>query len=343
MKTRHFFFLTLMLSIATAHAQPKVSEIAYAYKNLTVFLLQGGDQVKRSYITLEEAMKNKEITLHETSNVGELRIDNNSDKYVFIMSGDIVKGGKQDRTISEDMVLKPKSKNIPLTSFCVEHGRWQTRGSEKSSEFSSSSKTLSNKNLKIAARSSKSQSEVWKEVDNYQNEAGKNVNANIKSNASASSLQLSLESKELQTTAADYIKALTTAFQNEKNVVGFAFCINGKISTIEYFGNAGLAAKLQKKLIESAVNEAIFEYSKELKFTPCASDDVNRFMQEAANGKETVSNIGDDVVLRQKKTGKSMMFRIFNTSASEYPIHVSIYSTEGMTEKITPVNLRRNR
>ncbi|MDR0660584.1 MAG: hypothetical protein LBG19_07260 [Prevotellaceae bacterium] len=85
----------------------------------------------------------------------------------FIMSGDIVKGGKQDRTISEDMVLKPKNKKVPLASFCVEQSRWEKRGSEDVAKFTSSSNMLSNRDLKIAARSQKISRRYGKELPSF--------------------------------------------------------------------------------------------------------------------------------------------------------------------------------
>ena len=49
---------------------------AYTCKNLTIFLFRGADELSRNYLTLEEAMDQKKITLHETGSVGELSADN---------------------------------------------------------------------------------------------------------------------------------------------------------------------------------------------------------------------------------------------------------------------------
>src|SRR5262249_41621128 len=66
------------------------------YKNLTIFLIQGKDTLPASVpLTLEEALKQKMVIVHETGNVNELAIENVSkDADVFVQSGDIVKGGK---------------------------------------------------------------------------------------------------------------------------------------------------------------------------------------------------------------------------------------------------------
>src|SRR5947208_6122853 len=73
----------------------------YTHGNLTVFLIHGADRMKgREFLTLSEAMEKKVVIVHETSNVNELAIENVGSTDVYVQSGDIVKGGKQDRTIA---------------------------------------------------------------------------------------------------------------------------------------------------------------------------------------------------------------------------------------------------
>ncbi len=47
-----------------------------------------------------------------------------------IQAGDVVKGGRQDRTIGVGFVLPAKSGRVPIPSFCVEIGRWHRRAAE---------------------------------------------------------------------------------------------------------------------------------------------------------------------------------------------------------------------
>src|SRR5207237_1776257 len=73
----------------------------YTHGNLAVFLIHGPDKLKnREFLTLEEGIAKKVVIVHETSNVNELAIENTGDTDVYVQSGDIVKGGKQDRTIA---------------------------------------------------------------------------------------------------------------------------------------------------------------------------------------------------------------------------------------------------
>lgn len=70
------------------------------HRNLQVFLVHGDSQLEtRRYATLSEALDKGYVVVRETGNVQELTVQNNSkDTIVFLNAGDIVKGGRQDRT-----------------------------------------------------------------------------------------------------------------------------------------------------------------------------------------------------------------------------------------------------
>ena len=131
----------------------------YSQNNLSIYLIHGEDRVSdKTFLTLDEAMQLKKVKVYETSEVNELSIENLSKtKTIYIQAGDIVKGGKQDRVLSTDMVLEPNSGKIKIASFCVEQSRWNKRGKESEKEFSSSKQHLSSKKLRLAARLKHSQ------------------------------------------------------------------------------------------------------------------------------------------------------------------------------------------
>jgi hypothetical protein len=64
---------------------------------------------------------------HRANSVNELMIVNRSEKPLYLMPGEIIIGGDQDRTIGEELVVAPDGKPIALDVFCVEHGRWGGR------------------------------------------------------------------------------------------------------------------------------------------------------------------------------------------------------------------------
>src|SRR5215213_2482517 len=111
----------------------------FTHENLTVFLIHGQDTINsRKILTLEEALERKRVIVHETKDFNELAIENISrDEDVFFQSGDIVKGGQQDRVLAVDLIVPPRSGRIPIAAFCVEQGRWQRRGQEEAGKFES--------------------------------------------------------------------------------------------------------------------------------------------------------------------------------------------------------------
>ena len=54
-----------------------------------------------------------------------------ADVDVYIQSGDIVKGGRQDRTIAMDFVVPPKSGVIPISAFLCRAWPMESAAREK--------------------------------------------------------------------------------------------------------------------------------------------------------------------------------------------------------------------
>src|SRR5215468_8219867 len=122
------------------------------HENLAVYFIHGKSAAGKVPLTLEEAMPKGAVKVRETSNVNQLEIENLGNDEVFVQSGDIVKGGKQDRTLMVSLVLPPKSGAIPIASFCVEEGRWTARGSEDAKHFSTASAAVPSREMKLAMK-----------------------------------------------------------------------------------------------------------------------------------------------------------------------------------------------
>lgn len=153
----------------------------YHYRNLSVFLLHGEDRITgRKMVTLEEGMAQGFVKVYETGTVNGLEIENlSNDTEVYVQAGDIVKGGRQDRTLGIDMTLLPNSGRVSVASFCVERGRWAKRGEESAAEFASSTTLLASNELRLAVRDAKNQSEVWANVEAMQTTLSKNLGVQV--------------------------------------------------------------------------------------------------------------------------------------------------------------------
>lgn len=237
--------------------------------NLSVYLIHGEDKIKDANIlTLDEALKLKKVVVHETSNVNELSVENQSTAYVFLQSGDIVRGGRQDRTLQYDMMLPPKSGKVPLPSFCVEQGRWSQRGGENDANFASAKNSLAGKDLKIAAKRVSDQGAVWNEVAKQQSKLSNKLGAQVTAKPSPSSFELTMEHEKVAKATENHVKSLSSIVNGKNDVIGFAFAINGKINSADIYASNKLFAKLWPKLLKSSAVEAVGEVDGKNKLVP---------------------------------------------------------------------------
>lgn len=259
-----------------------------SYKNLSVFLIHGKDEIKnKNILTLQEAMEKDLFVVYETSDVNELMVENKSSQYeVFIQSGDIVKGGKQDRVLAITIIIPARSGKISIEAFCVESGRWEQRGKEKSGQFSSSNERIVTKDLKIAANQTRSQGEVWKKVAEAQDKLSSNVGGRVNSEASASSLQLALENKKVVATADEFINNLAGIVEGKDDVIGYAFVINGKINSADIYASNFLFKKLWLKLLKATAIEAVSEMKDGKQNKLVKISEIQSFMDDADSGKK---------------------------------------------------------
>jgi hypothetical protein len=282
----------------------------HTHENLTIFFLCGEDQIKgKKLLTLDEALKDKKVIVHETKNVNELSIENVSADEVFVQAGDIVKGGQQDRTIAFDMIVPAKSDKLPISAFCVESGRWAQRGGENTEAFSGSSYALANKDLKLAARGARSQRLVWMQVQGAQDKLRMVLKSDVADSRSATSLQLTLEHKKLQESLAAYIKKLGPALDAKlADVIGFAIVINGKVVSADVYANADLFRRLWPKLVQTSAIEAVIEKKEGLKFAPVKPEVVTAFLNEVLSGKQTEKTLTKGLREVQQETTSNVLF-----------------------------------
>jgi len=277
----------------------------HTHDNLSVFLIHGRNRVEgKEFMTLEEALDKRLAMVHETENVEELMIDNNDTKiYIYIQQGDIVKGGKQDRVLSFDVVVPPKSKKFRIKSFCVEQGRWNRRGAESAAYFSGSGKQVAGKALKASSNIAVGrQHEVWDKVKEVQTQLSSNAELDVSRLGSQSSLQLTLEAGKVEDAAKKYTKALAGAPGDGKDVVGYVFVVNGKVSSANIYASNVLSKKLWTKLLESSAVEAVAEKKKDEKFTAAAANDVKAWLENAEKGKQTATAVGKDRKVMKQET-----------------------------------------
>jgi len=292
--------------------------------NLTVFLIHGKDKIKgQTFITLQEALVQRKVIVRETRSVNELSIENISSEEVFVQSGDIVKGGQQDRMLVVDLILPPRSGKIPIAAFCVENGRWSRRGNEEVTTFNSSSNTVASREVKLAAKARGSQGEVWREVAAAQDKLSANVGGNVKNEASPTSFQLAMENKEVQKTAENYIDALSGIVNGKTDVIGYVFAINGKINSADIYASSVLFKKLWPKLLKASAIEAIAELRRGEKFSAPPADAVRGFLDDS-KGTEKEKDVSSRVQTVTRESSGSVFFETRDKAKSNVWVHRNV-------------------
>jgi hypothetical protein len=231
----------------------------YIHENLAIFLFHGPDQLEESrYISLDKAFEKKHILVHETGAVGHLEAENLSDGLdVFIQAGDVLKGGRQDRTIAIDFIVPAKSGRVTIPSFCVESGRWHKRRREDDGYFGSSTQSIHTKSLRMAAKLAHDQAAVWHSVAESQEALSSALKKSVHAADSPTSYQLSVEDADLVERKRKYQQQLGRLPENAWDTVGYAFYVNGIRNTMDIYASTELFHQFWDKLLDIAILEAI--------------------------------------------------------------------------------------
>ena len=319
-------FLTRVLSVgAQVRPEPQIFG-PYTHDNLSVFLIRAnGDSISQGhsqvavenaagastahYLTLQQAMEQKKVLVYETKQVNELAVENVSTEPVFIQEGDVVKGGAQDRMISNDFVLPPKSGRRPVAAFCVERGRWSKRGTESAARFESSTGLAP---LRFEARAMWNQMSVWGAVEELQAALAAHLHkseakglSSVRAPASPTSLALTESSKPVQESVGSYTRALSSVGSGKTGVVGFAFEVNGQVKNADLYDSPELFAAMWPSLLSASALEAV-QHREEGKVAAVPPAQVLAFLRDAAKSKQSTTDVDGKVKLVKRESEKQI-------------------------------------
>jgi hypothetical protein len=230
-------------------------------------------------LVLDEAMAAKQVKIQEiaSGSVNELTFVNRAAHPVFVMAGEVIIGGKQDRIIGRNTVI-PANTTQAVPVYCVEHGRW----TGETKEFTTA-KALAHGRLRGRA-SYAAQQDVWNEVA-AKNEARKTTNA--------SDTYRKVAQQQSDGTLADMEKQVGAALAripaaDRGRMVGYAVALNGAVATVDVFGSPALFKKVETKLVRSYLTEAVdIAAARDIK--PPTTADVQGFMADADKAAEQKS------------------------------------------------------
>ena len=228
---------------------------AWQFKNLKIIPIRakgkgsGGMLRGSEIISLQQGLRTGMITISErgtasTENVHWVRLTNKTNKPVFVGSGEILIGGRQDRMVTKDTLLLPAGKDQYIPVMCVEEGRW----SEKEKKFVYGN--YANPRLRRVLDQSKNQVRIWKEISN-QLDSNRITSPTLAYAAPHPDKKMVLYKDE-------YFKYFAEKFQKADSTIVGIVCISGKkIIGSDAFAGTNLFYNAQEPLLYGYIEEAI--------------------------------------------------------------------------------------
>lgn len=290
---------------------------AFTYKNLRLYPIYANDAFRDAhkdigkYTPLQRALQEKKIAVTETvgtpsnntvnqqvssggETVNTLYLENTSSDTIMIMAGEVVKGGKQDRVLAQDMILPPRSGKKDISVFCVEQGRWTySADAKKANNAFYGYSQVAGTNVRKGAVVDKNQQKVWKEVESVtkKNEAGT-------SSGTYTALDTSKKYNSELKIYSDYFK---TVMKTQPNVIGIVACTGDKVIGCDMFATADMFNLYFDNLMNSYSTEAITNGSAAKTDYKTAQAYLDKLLADESKQEEELKKNGTFLKHRGKK------------------------------------------
>lgn len=226
---------------------------AMEFKNLRIIPIRpknGFGKGAPHVITLSQAMKQGIATITErgtasTENVHFLRVNNHSDQTIFISSGEIISGGRQDRMTTQDTLLEPNGKDQYISAMCVEELRW----SDKEKKFTY--QNYANPALRKVLDESKNQVLIWREIS-------KQLEENKIPNKSSAYLARIADKRMMQLND-EYYKFFKEKFKStDSTIVGFVCMSGNKVIGSDIYASSNMFYNQLDPLLIGYCDQAVY-------------------------------------------------------------------------------------
>ncbi len=213
-------------------------------------LLQRADDPEEEQIFQQEVPREQiQQTQGTGSRVNTLAVTNRSRKPLLLVAGEIIKGGKQNRTVSRDLIIPPGAEQLALDVFCVEQGRW-TEDPLLGSKFTGGENLTAQNSLRKTIISRGSQGAVWEQVAEINRVQGNETEAqNYLENLEASK----------QAEAVEEYAAKILPYLKDGRTAGVLAVVNGKIAGMDLFFSPNLFMRRAEKIVAAYALDAVMD------------------------------------------------------------------------------------
>jgi hypothetical protein len=272
--------LLLLNWLAEASAQLTYNQLAIDYdsavefKNLKIVPVRKKMPGPRGkpFLSFGKAFQTGQVTISErgtasTENVHWLRIVNNSGEPVFVASGEVVLGGRQDRMVTKDTIIESMQGDQYISVMCVEEDRW----SQKEKKFRYAS--FANPKLRKVLDQTKNQVLVWKEI--YAQLDSSNIISPTMAYAAKSTDKKHLSLSD------EYLRYFSQKMMvSDSGIVGFVCMTGDKIIGSDIYDDPSLFADQFQTLLTGYIEQAISYGSKNLVTDTQLKNYLDQFLKD---------------------------------------------------------------
>jgi len=303
---------------------------ARTFENITMVPLYRETKPTLDYISLDEALEQKQIDITEVNEAGSvpnLNVINKGKRSVLIVDGEEIIGAKQNRVVNTSLLLLGETTTtIPVS--CTEQGRWH----HVSPKFSKSDTVLNRearrRKMRSVSRSYKShneahsdQGEVWNEINKLE------AKANYKSKSSAMKDVYDQQRKSLD----DCVQTLCLAEGQSGLLIG----VDGRPVGYDYISLSPVYARLHNKLLRSYIIDPLLETKGGQSAT--GKDAMEQFVESASQSKgERYASPAAGWDYRLEAPGLSGA----SLEYEEEQVHQAFFSTDELAKPFRRRNLR---
>ena len=278
-------------------------------------------------LTMDQALAKKLLVIDELKDarVSQARFVNKSgDKMIFLMAGEVITGGKQNRTLTSDALLAPDSATV-LELYCVQRGRWSGQAN-----FGGPT-TIAPMAVRATAAGKAGQAAVWDQVDK--------ANRRMKTVSASGDLAMAMTKTENVRRLAKFRKPITAKLP--RDCVGVVVADGNRIVAADLFNSPQLFAAMKDKVLNSYLSQY-----EDAKLTAAGAvarpsqEDVRNYLQACYTARFSAADtrgVGKLYKLSGSRTGQTLAYarggatKVRPRRADDWMVHTALM------EKIVPV------
>lgn len=216
--------------------------------------------------------------------VNTLQAVNTSKDTIYLMQGEVVVGGKQDRILAQDVLVAPGA-TIDIAAFCVEHGRWTE---QRSGEQFIGTAGVAAQDVRKAAAVDQEQSKVWEKV-------AENVAAQGAATSTGSYAHL-MNDREVQAERARYREKLIGLASSRAGIVGVIAVSGDRVIGCDVMATEEMFRQAYPQLLDAYIVAALSHGAP----VTVSDDEVGRQFKDLFH---------DEAALEKKLEGNGSVFK----------------------------------